>query len=177
MCFSGGEKKSSLMVCTRWGGDHLFQKKKQNGQNVRWWTGWVLRTSTVCLPLISLGSPGGCCNESATLPRGNGSPLTQVTATSFSLGGEIYCGLSCCGWWPQSAHLILSPSPVKRHRRQPQLFQSRFLSHFWGWCGFVPAYFTCGSTRSAFNKFYPPTPPPVRCIRWSDICSYSLKSK
>lgn len=111
------------------GGEEIIysRKNKQNSQNVRWWTGWVLRTSNVCLPLISLRSAKECRIESATLPRGNETPLSQVTETSFSLGGEIYYGLSCFGWWPQSVDLILSPSPVERHRQQPNYFRVVFI--------------------------------------------------
>lgn len=133
---------------------------------MRWWTGCFLRTSNACLPLISLRSAKGCHNESATVPKGNEIPLSQVTETSFSLGGEIYYRLSCFGCWPQSVDQILSLNPVEQHRHQ-LIISELFLSSFW--------------VRTCLFQLWihqiPPNPPEVRCIRWSDICSYSLKSK
>lgn len=143
--------------------------KISKSQNVKWWTGCFLRTSDVCLPFISLRSAKGCRNESATVPKGNETPLSQATETSFSLGGEIYYRLSCFGWWPQSVDQILSLSPVEQHQQQPNYFRVVFI--------FLVGLMWVRTCLFHLWIHQIPNAPGVRCIRWSDICSYSLKSK
>lgn len=64
---------------------------------IRMWNGWVLRASHLCLKLVLLRTAKGCCNESATVCKGNETPLSLTAETSFSLEGRFTIGYHVLG--------------------------------------------------------------------------------